>query len=62
MIDRSALKRTARQSMKGLKPSAYLVAAIYISIFYHIGRAYLCSDRDGPFFEYLAQHCPSTRI
>ncbi|SHI16907.1 Protein of unknown function [Sporobacter termitidis DSM 10068] len=33
MIDREALKISARQSMSGKKPSVFLVAALYIAIF-----------------------------
>ena len=58
MIDRLALKSSARQSMQGLKPSAYLVAAIYITIFTVLGALIYALSGMDRFSEYLMQALP----
>ena len=58
MTDRSALKRTARQSMQGLKPSAYLVAAIYIATFTVLAALIYALSGMDRFSEYLMQALP----
>lgn len=58
MIDRPTLKRTARQNMRGLKPSAYLVAVIYIAIFTVLASLIYALSGMDRFFEYLLQALP----
>ena len=58
MIDRKALKLTARQSMQGKKPSVYLVSAIYIIILSILSvLVYALSGLD-QYYEYLMQVIP----
>ena len=55
MLDRAALKLTARQSMQGKKPSTYLVAAIYIAILIILSTLIYALSGYDQFSEYLMQ-------
>ena len=58
MIDRTALKKTARLSLPGKKPSTYLVAALYIAILSILSiLTYALSGYDR-FYEYIMQAIP----
>ena len=58
MIDRKALKLTARQSMQGKKPSVYVVAAIYIAILTILSALVYALTGMDQYFEYLMQIMP----
>lgn len=58
MIDRDSLKTVARQNLRGKKPNAYVISAVYVAIFsILLSLSFALSGYDR-FFEYLEQIIP----
>ncbi len=58
MIDKTALKRAARQSIRGKKPSAFIVAAVYIAVLSVLTVLIYALSGFDRFAEYLMQIMP----